>query len=133
MDISQVEEILGLYRVPKPQHVILVRESVEKHLDRVIYYRGLAPTDRNDVIVLTPQTIDETPLHEIMHTLGFGELGATLLGRVMVAKYRVLRNFPLLKSFLQREVKYQKCSGCQEFPKAHQYEGRVEHYTRLSP
>jgi len=125
---------LGLYRVPKPQHVIVVTEPVERHFDGVIYYRGLQPTERGDTIVLTPQAIDETVLHEIIHmALGFGEMGTTLLGKVMVAKYRVLRNFPLLKSFLQREVKYKKCGGCQEFPRVHQYGGRVEHYIKLSP
>ena len=133
MEISEVEEILGLYRFPKPQHIIAVREPVERRLDGVIYYRGLQPRDRSDTIVLTPQSIDETVPHEIMHTLGLEEVGATLLGRVMVVKYRVLKNLPLLKSFLQREVKYQKCSGCQEFQRAHQYGGRVEHYVRLLP
>jgi hypothetical protein len=132
MDISEVEEILALYRVPKPQHIIVVTEPVSRHLDGVVYYRGLQPGERNDTIVLTSQAIDETVLHEVMHCLGFGEMGANFLGKVMVTKYRVLRNFPLLKSFLQREVKYQKCGGCQVFPKAHQYGDRVEHYVKLS-
>lgn len=124
-----MEEILGVYRLPKPQHIIFVREPVSEQVDGVIYFRGLQPRMRSDVIVLTAHAIDETVVHEVLHCLGLGEIGANLLGKLMVRKYRILKNSGLLKP--QRGVKYRKCGWCQEFERAHQYGGRVEHYVKL--
>lgn len=130
MEISEVAELLGLYRfVPKPQHIIIISEPVRAEVDGYIYYRGIQPSGRSDVIVLTPYAADETVLHEIGHALGLGEAGATIFGRLMVRKKRFIENFPAVKNLLSQPVSYIKCQGCPEFHVLHtKYGGRAEHY-----
>lgn len=131
MEIYEVEEILGAYPlIPKPRHVLIVKEPVREWVDGYRYYRGLQPTFRSDVIVLSAQATDETVLHEVMHSLGFGELGASLLGKLLIKKYEVLgRGF--LGDSIWGSVRYAKCQGCEEFKALHEkYAGRVEHYVR---
>lgn len=132
MDISEVAELLGLYRfVPKPQHIIVISEPVRAEVDGYIYYRGIQPSSRSDVIILTPQAVDETVLHEIGHSLGLGEIGATLFGKLMIRKSRFIENFPALKELFSHPVSYVKCQGCQEFHILHtKYAGRAEHYIK---
>lgn len=132
VEIYEVEEILGAYPfMPKPKHVIVVKEPVREWVDGYLYFRGLQPKFRSDVIVLTPQATDETVLHETLHALGLGEFGASLLGKLLIRKYEVLGK-GLLGSLLFGEVKYVKCSGCEEFRVLHEkYAGRAEHYVRV--
>lgn len=128
MHISQVEEILSVSRLPKPQHILIVNESVWGEADGQVAYRGLQPRSRSDTIVLTPHAITETPGHECAHTLGFGEFGASVVGKLAAMKYRVLNHFPNVKSYVQKQVKYEKCNGNCEFPKAHAYGDKVSHF-----
>ncbi|HDN18279.1 MAG TPA: hypothetical protein ENF41_04380 [Candidatus Bathyarchaeota archaeon] len=132
LTIKDVEEILGLYRIlPKPKHVIMTHESVIAKTDGHVVFLGLQPKWRKDVIVLTPQATPETVIHETLHTMGFGELGADILGKVLVVKYEITRNFPLLKRIISRKVEYTRCYGCQEFAELHnKYAGRAEHYVK---
>lgn len=130
MEILEVGEILGMYRLlPKPQNVIIVGERVSEGPQ---YYRGLAPSGRSDVIVLTTDGNSETVLHEDLHTMGFDELGAGLLAKILIRKAQILQSIPFFKSFIEQPVKYQKCSGCQEFEALHtKYQGRASHYVRV--
>lgn len=129
MNVTEVEEILGMSRLPKPKHLIFAQEEVVQKLNHSIYYRGLQPKWRGDVMVLTPSAVDETIPHEALHCLGFGELVAGIGGKVLAWKARVLKSFPLVKSLVQKNVKYTKCSGCEEFKELHtKYANRVEHY-----
>lgn len=128
MHISEVEAFLMTSRLPRPQHVFIINESVWQEVDGQVIYRGLQPKGRPDVIVLTPHGIDETIPHEIFHTLGLKEVGASVLGKISAWRYRVLNRHPVLKSFMEKPVSYEKCYGCSDFPKAHEYGDRVEHY-----
>lgn len=132
MEIYEVAEILGAYPlIPKPQHVIIVREPVREQVDGYLYFRGLQPKFRSDVIVLTPQATDETVLHETLHSLGFGELGATVLGKILIRKYEMFGR-GILGNLLFGPVEYVKCHGCEEFKLLHEkYSGRAEHYVRV--
>ncbi len=133
MQLTEVEEILGCYgMLGAPMHMIMVNEPVRERLDGVMaYFRGLQPKHRSDTIVLTPQAVPETVPHELVHTMGLGEMAAYPLGRVLVWKYRLLRNVPVLGSALARQVRYKKCGGCDEFALLHQqYAGRAEHFVR---
>jgi len=127
MHISEVEAFLALSRLPFPQHVFIINETVWQEVNGQIIYRGLQPKERPDVIVLTPQALVETIPHEIAHTLGFREFGATIIGKISTWRYRLLNRHPLLKNILEKPVKYQKCFSCPDFPKAHEY-GSVEHF-----
>jgi hypothetical protein len=112
-------------------HLIVVNEDVREKLDGMAYFKGLQPKHRSDVFVLTPQASDETVPHELVHALGLGELAAYPLGRMMVWRYRVLRNLPTLKSLVSSPVEFRKCSGCEEFRLLHErYAGRAEHFIR---
>lgn len=112
-------------------HLMIVNEEVHEKLNGMAYFKGLQPKHRQDVFVLTPQASDETVPHELVHTLGLGELAAYPLGKILVWKYRVFKNFPMLKSLRSSPMKYQKCSGCNEFALLHErYPGRAEHYVK---
>lgn len=128
MHISEVEAFLSTSRLPCPQHVFIIQESVWQQVDGQVFYRGLQPKGRPDIIVLTPEALTETIPHEIAHTLGFREFGANVIGKVSAWRYQILNRHPVLKSLLEKPVRYEKCSGCSEFYKAHTYGGRVEHY-----
>jgi len=129
MHISEVEAFLSTSRLSLPQHVFVINETVWQEVDGQILYRGLAPKKRSDVIVLTPHAITETVGHECAHaSLGMGEFGATVIGKMSAMKYRVLNHFPNVKALAERPVRYEKCNGSCDFPKAHQYGNRVEHY-----
>lgn len=127
MHISEVEAFLSLSRLPSPQHVFIVKETVWQEVDGQVIYRGLQPKERRDVIVLMPQAIDETIPHEIGHCLGLKEFGATVLGKFSAWRYQVLRRYPSVQGFLEKSIRYEKCFGCRDFAKAHQY-GTVEHF-----
>lgn len=128
MNINEIEDILGVSRLPKPQHIFIVNETVWEQVNGQVIYRGLQPKEKKSIVVLTPDTIDETPAHEIGHTLGLREMGATVLGKISAMKYHVLCCFPSVKALVEKSVEYEKCSGCSEFAKAHTYGDRVEHF-----
>lgn len=133
MELGEAEEILGCFNaLGAPKHLIIFNEPVREKIDGFAYFRGLQPKHRSDTIALTPQNTDETVPHELIHAdLGLGELAAYPLGKILVWKYRVLRNFPTLKSLIAPPVKFQKCSGCGEFNLLHErYAGRAEHYVK---
>jgi len=101
MDISEVEKILAEHPLlPKPRYVLLTEEPVTANVDGMLVFRGLTPKWRKDAIVLTPLANDETVVHEVLHTLGFGELGAYTLAPLL----RRLRK--LLPPLLRGNVKY---------------------------
>lgn len=133
MELSEAEEILGCFRMMKaPRHLIMT-EPVHETVDGIAYFRGLQPKHRSDVVVLTTQATDETVPHELVHSnFGLGEIAAYPLGKILVWKYRVLKNLPMLKSIVAPPARYQKCSGCEEFGLLHQrYAGRAEHYVKV--
>lgn len=134
MDLSEAEEILGCFNVlGATRHLIMINEPVSGEVDGVAFFRGLQPKHRRDTIVLTQQATLDTVPHELVHAdLGLGELAAYPLGRVLVWKYRVLRNFPVVKSAVAPPVRYRRCPGCAEFPELHgKYAGRAEHYVKV--
>lgn len=95
MDINEVERLLrGTGFLPKifaPKHIILIDEPVtEKFSHQIITYAGLKPKWRTDTIIITSLGDDETVFHEWAHTLGFGEFGANIIGKIMKrrAKFR---------------------------------------------
>ena len=60
---------------------------------------------------------------------GLGELTAYPVGRIVAAKYELIKNFPRLKALFSRRIEYRRNEGSREFPRASRYRGRVEHYT----
>jgi len=83
--IEEVEEILKLHPyLPKPKFVYLVEEPVMLIADHVVaYVRGATPKDNKDVIVLTPLASHATVVHEIIHTLGGGNISNNIRKRVI--------------------------------------------------
>lgn len=131
MEVREIEEILGLVRfLQAPKNLIITNEPVYQAVNGQIFYRGLQPKRTGSSMVLTPQANDETVLHEALHAnFGVGEAIATPLAKILVWKARILKQFPLVKSLVQREVRYHKCDGCEEFSALHtKYSGRAEHY-----
>jgi hypothetical protein len=131
MNIQEVSDILGICRFLRaPRHVFITDEPVYEERDGRAFFRGLQPKGRRDVIFLSAQSDLTTVPHESWHAMtGLGELTAYPFGRIVAAKYELIKNFPRLKEFLSRRVEYRRTEGSGEFPRARRYRGRVEHYT----
>lgn len=135
MEIDEVSEILGLFRgLRVPQHVFITDEEVREKIDgQRVFYRGLQPRSRGDTIFLARDSNFSTPIHEAVHAqTNLGELGTEVITNALLVRYRFMKNHPRLRDLARREVRYQRCPGCQEFHVAHspQYAGRVEHYVK---
>jgi len=123
VDITDIERILGLRRlVYPPRHVIIVRERVVERLNSelVRIYRGIAPKGEKDVIIITPDAIEETVVHEALHkNYGVGEVVAYPLARVLL----------FTKGWIPLKVRYRLCAECEEFKELHEEYGRkANHY-----
>jgi hypothetical protein len=101
--LDELEQILKLHPfLPKPQYIVVVEEPVIAQLDGLVgLVRGATPAWRRDLIVVTPLAGHDTVVHEIIHTMGFGEAVATIGGSV-IARFR-----EVLQPFIKREVKYE--------------------------
>ena len=106
MDIEELERILTEHPwLPRPRYVYLVKARVYGVVDgSVVVFKGAAPVSPRDRIALTVDADDVTVVHEVLHTMGFGELGAHLLAPRIRAFRRIAP--PLIR----REVKYAKVS-----------------------
>jgi len=136
LDISEVSDLLGLCHFLKaPKHIFITRETVSgQEQGHTIYYRGLQPKTKHDAIFLASHADETTPIHETIHTLGFGEFGAEVLTRAIMRKNKAISSFPLLKQISSQKPVYQKVTSSKDYPDAHtsQYAGRVEHYVLAS-
>jgi len=133
VEISEVSEILGLFRgLRVPRHVFITSEAVHERVNGHVYYRGLQPVRRPDTIFLSRDADESSPIHEAVHAqTGLGELGTEVISGILVAKYRFLRDRPLIRGLVQRPLGYVRCRGCEEFREAHSsFQERVEHYVK---
>jgi hypothetical protein len=128
MDITEVEDLLNSLRLlglMAPQHIFLVDEEISMQVDGKVFFRGLAPQSRSVIVISSKFSDQTTPAHELMHTLGFGELTADLIGKLAALKYKVTKGLPF-SGLRFREVKYQEVD---DLPP--QFKGRVRHYVRV--
>lgn len=125
MDISEVESILSHYRfLDPPEHLLLTQEPVSMKTNGDVIFLGLG-LHAKSVVVLTPQATPETVPHELAHTHGFGQLVAYPFGRIAIKKLKFTEKFPLLDSFLTREVEYEFRD---DLPK--KFKGKTRHYVK---
>jgi hypothetical protein len=128
MDITEVEALLNSLRLLgllAPEHVFITDEPITAEVDGKLYFRGLAPQSRSVIVISSKFSDQTTPAHELMHTLGFGELTADLIGKLAALKYNVSKGLPF-SSFRLKEVRYQEVD---DLPS--QFKGRVRHYVRV--
>jgi hypothetical protein len=93
MTIHEVEELLEKHPfLPKPRYIFMVEDIVVAPLSENLYLliRGATPIHRNDVIILTLLADEVTVVHEVLHTMGFGELGARILAPILVRFRRLV-------------------------------------------
>jgi hypothetical protein len=102
VNIEELERILSEHPwLPKPRYVFIVKERVYGLVDgSLVVFKGA--TNARDRIALTVDADDVTVVHEILHTMGFGELGAYALAPAVRAFRR------LVPPLLRRSVKYRK-------------------------
>lgn len=135
MQIDEVAEILGLCRtLHAPKHVFIASERVWQEIDGQVFFRGLQPKSRGDVIFLTEDADTTSPIHETLHSnFGFEELLTKPLTRLIHGKYQLLKQFPQLTELLKRPLHYQEVHESSEFPAAHteKFKGRVRHFVRV--
>jgi hypothetical protein len=131
MNIQEVSDILGVCRFLRvPKHVFITDEPVYEERDGRAFFRGLQPKGRRDVIFLSAQADLTTVPHESWHAMtGLGELTAYPVGRMVAAKYELVKKFPRLKALIFKRAEYRRAEESVEFPRARSYRGRVEHYT----
>jgi len=85
VELEELEKILSLHPfLPKPKYIVKVDELLFASTENYIaIVKGATPMWRRDMIVVTPLADHETVVHEVIHTLGFGELAAEVGGRVL--------------------------------------------------
>jgi len=134
MEIDEVSEILGVFRALRaPRHVFITEEPVKEEMDGQVFYRGLQPRLRSDIIFLTRDADASSPIHESVHAnFNLEEVGTDIITGLLLRKYAFLKNHPLLRSLVQRNIRYLRCQGCGEFAVAHspRFSERVEHYVK---
>jgi hypothetical protein len=85
--IYEVEELLEKHPfLPKPRYIFMVEDIVIAPLSEnlVALVKGATPVNRQDVIMLTILADEVTVVHEVLHTMGLGELGARVLAPILV-------------------------------------------------
>ncbi len=114
--IKDVERVLSEHPwLPPPKHVFFIPEDVTYETPHgEVVFRGLQPSWRPDVIILTPRATQETVIHETLHTLGFGE---ELTHRLAPKLLKLRKAVPPV---MLRRVKYVKCPYCKEFREMHE-------------
>lgn len=117
LTVGQIEDVMSKYYVvDPPKNLILLDKPAARIVgESVVFYKGLQPKWRGDVVILTPLDDEETVLHEQFHAqYGVPEPVADVLGKFFVKKIRVLSRRPVLKSLSRtRNVHYTQCSGCE--------------------
>jgi hypothetical protein len=90
--IHEVEELLERHPfLPKPKYILMVEDIVIAPLSEnlVALVKGATPIERRDVIILSILADEVTVVHEVLHTMGLGELGARVLAPLLVWLRRV--------------------------------------------
>ena len=124
MDIETVENVLSRHVMIKPpKHVVIIDDYVlDEFSERMYYVNGATPSWLHDVIVLSKTATEETVVHELLHTYGFGEDAAYSISPIL---YNLRRSFALRR----RNVKYYQCNGCNRFRVLHErYSDVAKHY-----
>jgi hypothetical protein len=108
MRIEELERIMGEHPwLPKPRYVFMVKEHVYGLIPDgiTLIYKGATPLRPKDRIALTADADDVTAVHEMLHLMGFGELGAYALA----PRLRRLRK--AIPPIFKREVKYRSAGS----------------------
>lgn len=121
IDKATVEQVFSKFFVVDPPESVLIlnKPAAAVDGDHVIFFRGLTPMWRSDMIILTPQGDEETLLHEALHQqFRAREISARIGGKVLVQKHNFLSRRPIAGDFWdmfvgQRNVRYEVCAGCQ--------------------
>jgi hypothetical protein len=116
--IYEIEELLERHPLlPKPRYIFMVEDIVVAPLaeNLVLLVKGATPVNRQDVIMLTILADEVTVIHEVLHTMGLGELGARLLAPILV-------RFRRLVPPVMREGKVKYAEVARPHPKVRVYE-----------
>ncbi len=117
MNIEELEKILAEHPwLPKPRYVLLVKERVVGIVNEstLVVFKGATPITSRDRMALTIDADDITVVHELLHVIGFGEIGAYVLSPLI----RMFRG--VVPPIIKKEVKYQKIA--QPHPMVEVYE-----------
>lgn len=98
---EEIEKILSKYPfINPPSHIYVLDAPILVPQLKAIA-KGMYP-GKKDIIFLTPQADEETIIHEIIHTYGFGELITYPLAKILV---RFRNTFPPI---LKRNIQYEE-------------------------
>jgi len=129
MDIEEVSEILnsfGLLALLAPQHIFITDEKIYDKASKQ-RFRGLSPKRKRGVMVIGIDADESTVPHEWLHAMtGAGEWLAYPFGRIMLLRYKLKTQFPVLKRERLFKVKYKETNDLPQ-----KYRGRVRHYVKI--
>jgi len=98
--IKEVEEVISKSFLPPPRHVYISEKPVEVERGHERFWIMGAQKRGQDMIILTPYSTVENIIHEMSHNVGFGELGAQIIGKLGALRQN------LLPCVFRRRVRY---------------------------
>lgn len=100
VSIEEVQEVLSRTLLPPPRHVYISEKPVRVQRNSHGFWIMGAQRKGQDMIILTPYSTVENIIHETAHSLGFGELGAQIIGKLGALRMR------LTPGLFRRQVRY---------------------------
>ena len=100
MDVKTVEEVLSKTLLPPPKHVYISEKPIKVQRNHHGFWIMGAQRRGQDMIILTPYSNVENIIHETAHSVGFGELGAQIIGKLGALRQKYL------PCIFRRQVKY---------------------------
>ncbi|MEM0232596.1 MAG: hypothetical protein QXL22_01095 [Candidatus Nezhaarchaeales archaeon] len=97
--IEEVQDTLSRTILPPPKHVYIAEKPIKVQRDGSFWIMG-AQKRGQDMIVLSPLSTRENIIHETLHSLGFGEVAAQILGKLISLRISLFPNL------FKKEVKY---------------------------
>jgi len=80
--IEMVEEVLSRSLLPAPKHVYISEKPIKVEREHESFWIMGAQKKGQDMIILSPYSTVENILHETAHSIGFGEIGAQIIGKL---------------------------------------------------
>jgi len=86
--------------LPAPKHVYIAEKPVKVERDSESFWIMGAQKRGEDMIILSPYSTIENIIHETAHSVGFGEIGAQIIGKLGSLRVQ------FMPCIIRKQVKY---------------------------
>jgi hypothetical protein len=100
VSIELVEEVLSKSLLPAPKHVYIAEKPVKVERDHESFWIMGAQKRGEDMVILSPYSTIENIIHETAHSVGFGEIGAQIIGKLGSLRVQ------FMPCIIRKQVKY---------------------------